>query len=383
MSWSLQTNEPLVSSQSSYPSPRVMRSPRSLDIEITSACNLKCRYCYFFNNPAVNYQDLPTREWLRFFDELGTHGIMNVTLAGGEPFCRKDLPQLIESIVSNRMRFSLLSNGALIDDKTADFLARTGRCDQIQISLDGSNPKSHDACRGEGSFAEAVRGIRILQHYDLPVSVRVTIHRHNVHELESTADFLLNTLGLPGFSTNAAGYLGSCRLEAAEILLSLPERELAIKTLLALSRQYEGRIAASAGPLADGKVWKKMEEARQKKAPAFSRGGRLTACGCPGSKMAVRADGIFIPCSLLAHLELGRINRDSLLEVWQNHPIMDQMRRRSEIPLSHFEFCLGCLYQPYCTGNCPGLAYTLTGQVNHPSPEACLRNYLDGGGSLA
>jgi SynChlorMet cassette radical SAM/SPASM protein ScmE len=108
----------------------------------------------------------------------------------------------------------------------------------------------------------------------------------------------------------------------------------------------------------------------------------LTACGCPGSKMAVRADGVFIPCSLLAHLELGRINQDSLIEIWRNHPIMDQMRRRSEIPLKHFEFCRDCPYQPYCTGNCPGLAYNLTGRVNHPSPEACLRNYLDGGGSL-
>jgi hypothetical protein len=36
----------------------------------------------------------------------------------------------------------------------------------------------------------------------------------------------------------------------------------------------------------------------------------------------------------------------------------------------------------YCTGNCPGLSYTLVGEVNHPSPDACLRKFLAEGGRL-
>ena len=107
------------------PSPAVMHTPRSLDIEITARCNLRCSYCYFFNNPAVDYRELPTDEWLEFFDELGSLGVMNVTLAGGEPFLRKDLPVLLEGLVRNRMRFSLLSNGTLIDEEIAAFIAGT------------------------------------------------------------------------------------------------------------------------------------------------------------------------------------------------------------------------------------------------------------------
>ena len=49
----------------------VMSAHRSLTIEITARCNLRCRYCYFFNNPAIVYRDLATDEWLTFFDELG------------------------------------------------------------------------------------------------------------------------------------------------------------------------------------------------------------------------------------------------------------------------------------------------------------------------
>ncbi len=177
----------------------VMRTPRTVDIELTANCNLRCRYCYFFNNPAVEYTDLPTEEWLQFFDELGSLGVMNLTLAGGEPFTRKDLPTLLERIVRNRMRFSLLSNGALIDDEMAAFLAGTGRCDYVQVSVDGSKPESHDPARGKGSFERAVRGIRTLQRHGVRVAVRMTIHRHNVHDLEDTAKFLLEDLGLSGF----------------------------------------------------------------------------------------------------------------------------------------------------------------------------------------
>jgi len=120
------------------PAPRVMRTPRHLDLELSARCNLRCRYCYYFDNPAVPYEDLPTGEWLQFFRELGSLGVMDVTLAGGEPFIRPDLPELLEGLVSSGLRFSLLSNGPLIDDEIARVIAASGRCDYVQVSLDGS-----------------------------------------------------------------------------------------------------------------------------------------------------------------------------------------------------------------------------------------------------
>ena len=223
---------------------RVMRTPRSLDIEITARCNLRCSYCYFFNNAAVVYRDLPTDEWLTFFDELGSLGVMNVILAGGEPFIREDLPVLLDGIVRNRMRFSFLSNGGLIDDEIAAFTARTGRCDYVQVSVDGSCAEVHDSCRGQGSFDGAVRGIRTLQRHGINVAVRVTIHRNNVDDLEDIARFLLYELGLPNFGTNSAGYLGTCCVNADDVLLTTEERKQAIATLLRLTAKYNGRISA-------------------------------------------------------------------------------------------------------------------------------------------
>jgi SynChlorMet cassette radical SAM/SPASM protein ScmE len=214
------------------------------------------------------------------------------------------------------------------------------------------------------------------------VGVRVTVHRHNLDDLENIAGFLLDELGLPSFSTNSAGYLGTCRLNADDVMLTVAERQSAMATLLRLAEKYPNRIAANAGPLSEGRVFRQMEEARAQGAPAFPNRGRLTACGCPSSKIAVRADGAVVPCNMLAHIVLGRINRDSLADIWRNSPALNQLRNRQKIPLGGFELCADCAYIPYCTGSCPGLAYTITGQIDHPSPDSCLRRFLETGGTI-
>jgi SynChlorMet cassette radical SAM/SPASM protein ScmE len=126
-----------------------------------------------------------------------------------------------------------------------------------------------------------------------------------------------------------------------------------------------------------------MELARKEGKPSLPGGGSLKGCGGVFSKIGVRSDGVMIPCTLLPHIELGRINKDNLREVWLNHPEMNRLRSRREIPLQQFEFCNGCQYTPYCTGNCPALSYNLTGVEDHPSPDACLKRFLEAGGTLS
>jgi SynChlorMet cassette radical SAM/SPASM protein ScmE len=330
----------------------------------------------------VAYGELTTGEWLRFFDECGQAGIMQVTLAGGEPFMRADLRELIDGVVRNRMRFAVLSNGGLIDDGMARFIAAAGRCDYVQVSVDGARAETHDGCRGAGSWKAAIRGIKTLQRHKVPVTARVTIHRENVCELEDIARLLLDDVGLGSFGTNAAGYLGTCRGNARRLMLTIHERQMAMETLLRLEARYPGRITGDAGPLAEARMWFQMEQAKSVGAPAPDDGGRLTGCGCTLSQMAVRADGVMVPCCMLPQIELGHINQDSLADVWVNNPQLNALRERSSIPLCEMPYCAGCEYTPYCTGNCPGLAYSLTGEVNHPSPDACYRNYRAMGGNL-
>ena len=361
---------------------RVMRSPGSMEVAITGKCNLRCLYCFHFTSNLDVPEDLSLEEWLTFFEELGRLAVLKITIEGGEPFIRPDFPEILEGIVKNRMRFSILSNGTLITDDMAAFLASTRRCDGVQVSIDGSKPETHDACRGKGNFFKAVQGAEHLKRHGVPVLVRVTINRHNLEDLPAIADFLLNDLGLPEFSTNSADYMGICRSQADRIQLTAEDRSRAMALLCELNEKYSGRISATAGPLAEARDWEKILKDRQEGRKPESRRGHLVSCGGPATRLGVRCDGVIVPCLLMSHVELGRINRDDLGEIWRHHPELTRIRQRHRIPLSDFPFCRDCEYLPYCSGGCPAVAYTRTGQDSHPNPDSCLKRFLEEGGQL-
>lgn len=269
---------------------KVMPTPRTVDLEITSRCNARCRYCYYLNNDGVAYEDLPTERWLAFFEELGRAKVMNVCIAGGEPFVREDLFELIDGIVRNRMRFEILTNGRLLTREVAIKLKATGRCNSIQVSLDGSTPEVHESMRGKGSFAPAVNALRVLCKEGLPATVRVTVHAWNIDNLPDVARLLLEDFGLPSFSTNSISSLGTRAKYGDDVFLSPAQRLQAMKVLAELDARYPGRIEASAGPLADWKMFREMERAAEDHAPIPGR-GCLVGCGCIFTRIAVRADG--------------------------------------------------------------------------------------------
>jgi SynChlorMet cassette radical SAM/SPASM protein ScmE len=355
--------------------PPLMRTPRSLDLEITSRCNAACRYCYYLNNDGVTYADLPTERWLAFFRELAAGAVMNVCLMGGEPLLRDDFFALVDGIVAGRMRFSVLTNGSLLTPAVAGRLRDTGRCDEVQVSLDGSCAAVHESLRGPGTFAPAVAAIRALQAAGVPVAVRVTVHPGNLDDLPQVARLLLDDLGLPAFSTNAASSLGSAGKYAAEVLLTSLERLRAMRTLVNLEERYPGRVHASAGPLAEWRMFQKMERARRNHEPIPGRGA-LVGCGCVFDKLAVRADGQYVPCVMLPTLTLGEIGCNSLAEVWQQAETLQALRHRRKVRLETFDECRDCPWLESCTGSCPGTAHALVGAVDRPCPKTCLKSFV-------
>jgi SynChlorMet cassette radical SAM/SPASM protein ScmE len=149
-------------------------------------------------------------------------------------------------------------------------------------------------------------------------------------------------------------------------------------------KKYGDRVSAQAGPLASFSHWTDMEKMKNKKAHSTPGCGYLTSCGGVFSKIAVRADGIMTPCTQMPHIELGRINHDSLLEVWQQHPELNRLRGRRRKPLAEFDYCCSCGYISYCRGGCPANAFQLTGDENRPvfSTDSCFRRFKEDGGVL-
>ena len=362
---------------------KIMRMPRSVDVAITNRCNLKCKYCFHFGSDGDVKEELPTQEWLTFFDELKRNAVLNMTIQGGEPFCRDDLKELICGIAQRNIRFGILTNGSLITGDMARLLASTRRCDQVQVSIDGASSEVHDYNRGKGSFTAALNGIRILKKYGIHLAVRVTITKHNLADLENIAKFLLEDIGLRGFSTNDAFYMGLCKQNFNEIQLDAVEKSTAMDTLLRLNKKYGGRISATAGPLANARHWIMIQRAlRHENANKAEPRGRLKSCYGPMTRIGIRADGIMVPCLLMPHLELGRINKDDFINIWQRHPKLKKLRARNNIPLSTFKSCKNCIYIKYCAGGCPAITYAISADEYLPDLHNCLKQFLLDGGKL-
>lgn len=377
--------EPLWPLDLTAPWPGVGSAPRELDLSLTGHCNLRCRYC-FYADEMTSRSDLPTEQWLRFLEEAGALGVQRVCLSGGEVFTRRDLWTVIDGVIANRMRYSILTNGTLITETTVEKFAvgkRRLRLDSIQVSLDGSCSEVHDRSRPPASFERALRGLRLLKAHSLPVTVRVTINRHNADDLPSIARLLLEDIGLESFSTNEAEPMGTACCWADDTVLTDRQRQQAMTTLSRLAEIYPGRISATAGPLARAHMFQEIEERLQRGEAGIPGRGTLCSCGGVFDKMAVLHDGTMVPCTMLPTLTMGIIGRVSFSEAWQRHPAINVVRARSRVPLSSLPECADCEYTGFCTGGCPATVMARTGHILGRDDLSCYRAWRQQGDGLA
>jgi len=362
------------------PPPGLMRFPKSVDLSLTGRCNLKCRYCFYADEMnALN--DMPAERWHALFEELGRLGVQNVCLSGGEVFTRPDLFELIDGVIANKMRYSILTNGTLITEDTLEEFAkgkRRLRLSSIQVSIDGSCAEIHDKSRPPKSFDRALRGLRLLKQANFPVTVRVTVNRANVNDLPNIARLLLEDVGLGGFSTNEADQMGSARCYGDSTVLTRSERKQAMETLTRLNQKYNGRISANAGPLAVASNFAEIEAARAQGKTGMQGRGTLCSCGGVFNKLAILHDGTIVPCNMLPKLVMGIFGHQSLAEVWLSSPAINAVRYRRQIPIQSLPSCKDCTYAGFCAGGCPASVMAKFGRLNARDPLVCYRIFKGG-----
>ncbi len=164
-------------------------------IDITNHCNFDCIHCLRDKrSPRAHMRAELFDAALR---AIASVGLRNVCLTGGEPALHPDLRRLFGLLVDYGMRFSLVSNGFLYEERILplwDAKMReqlTGVC----FSLDGATPASHDRIRQEGSFARVVRSLEASQKRGIPVSVKSIVHRENKQDVLDVAQ-LCASLGV-------------------------------------------------------------------------------------------------------------------------------------------------------------------------------------------
>jgi MoaA/NifB/PqqE/SkfB family radical SAM enzyme len=152
------------------------RRPLLAGFAITDRCPYRCAYCLFANR---GMKDLTLDEIRHAIDKLHALGLMVVQFTGGEPFIREDMSDIIRYAKSKGLVVMLSSSGFNID-KHAGILRDIN---SIQISLDGTEDV-HDALRGKGSYATALKSAKIIQSAGGTYFFRAVLTRKNAHCIE-------------------------------------------------------------------------------------------------------------------------------------------------------------------------------------------------------
>jgi len=169
--------------------------PINVTISTTFRCNSRCLTCNVYERPV---DELDVSEWERVFQALGRAPVW-FTFSGGEPFLRKDLPEIVEAAWRHcRPKvINIPTNGTYPDRVVAGALrltrALTGTQLVLNVSLDAVGARN-DVIRGlPGDFEKATETLRRLKEIDadnLTVGLHSVISRHNVREFPAIADAL-------------------------------------------------------------------------------------------------------------------------------------------------------------------------------------------------
>lgn len=160
----------------------------SLDIALTSRCPLSCRYCTVEKAPT---RELTLRNWNEVIRSIaGLKSIELISLEGGEPFLREDLPEILASALRHARRVKIVTGGS-VPSRLPDSLVFDPRF-YFEVSLDGPAP-IHNFLRDQ-SYPQAFHFLRDCLRAGIRVRFRTVISRHNLPFYETWLEELDRSL---------------------------------------------------------------------------------------------------------------------------------------------------------------------------------------------
>jgi MoaA/NifB/PqqE/SkfB family radical SAM enzyme len=185
--------------------------PDELRFAITRKCDGTCRHCY--NQSGKDMDRLSTHDFIRILKEIHTlnPNLDRITLTGGEPLFEKDKVLEISRFArSLGVRVRLVTRGWELNWDVCNELKEAG-VTRVQIGLDSSGDfgyeddfhKSWDTFHSwlrndEMGFRKTVNGIRIAIRTGMDVSVRYSLCRSNLSDVNNTYLFV-SLLGVSKF----------------------------------------------------------------------------------------------------------------------------------------------------------------------------------------
>jgi MoaA/NifB/PqqE/SkfB family radical SAM enzyme len=172
------------------------RIPIDGSFELTFRCNLRCAHCYCSlpaNSQDALSKELGTEEIFKIFDQIAEAGCLWLLLTGGEPLVRKDFLEIYTYAKKKGFLISLFTNGTLITQEIADFLAEWPP-NKVEITLYGITEETYEKItRVPGSFKRCKRGIDLLLERKIPLrlkTIAMTLNHDEFFKIKEYAEGL-------------------------------------------------------------------------------------------------------------------------------------------------------------------------------------------------
>jgi MoaA/NifB/PqqE/SkfB family radical SAM enzyme len=166
-------------------------------------CNLQCAHCFVSSSPTNHSFEMMDLDEVRtYLAEAEALGVKEYYFTGGEPFLHRDILEMLDAALALGP-VTVLTNGVLIKDQTADRLRRLSDASDysldLRISIDGLDAATNDPVRGRGTYERILEGMRHLVAAGLDPVVTVTEACVGADTAEGRARLLdlLRGLGLP------------------------------------------------------------------------------------------------------------------------------------------------------------------------------------------
>ncbi len=339
---------------------------KALCIHIAHTCNLNCEYCFasqgkYHGDRAVMSFEVGKRALDFLIENSGNRKNLEVDFFGGEPLMNFEVvkqmvayARSIEKEKGKNFRFTLTTNGLLIDDDVIDFANK--EMSNVVLSLDGRK-EIHDRYRvdyaGNGSWERIVPKFQKLvkARGNKSYYMRGTFTHANPDFLKDIEEML--SLGFTELSMEpvvcASGDKSELTLDDLPVVLEQYEK----LAELMLQKDKEGKpftfyhymIDLTGGPC----IYK-----------------RISGCGSGTEYMAVTPWGDLYPC----HQFVGE-EKFKLGDIWSgvtNKEIQDEFMGCNVY--AHKE-CEDCWARLYCSGGCAANAYHATGKVTGVYKYGC------------
>jgi MoaA/NifB/PqqE/SkfB family radical SAM enzyme len=135
------------------------------NLQVTYRCDFRCSICDFWKEDHARERELTLDEIRLIGRKLNRLGTLIISLAGGEPLNRSDLPEIIRILNEENHFPILITNGWHVNEETAHRIQGAG-LQEISVSVDYADPARHDALRGmPGAWARAIEALRLLHRH--------------------------------------------------------------------------------------------------------------------------------------------------------------------------------------------------------------------------